>query len=71
LEAVAGDAVVFHAGTARRDGALVTRGGRVLTVTGLGPDLAAARRAAYASVERISFEGMQYRRDIGAQEANL
>jgi phosphoribosylamine---glycine ligase len=71
LEAVAGDAVVFHAGTARRDGALVTGGGRVLTVTGLGPDLAAARRAAYASVERISFEGMQYRRDIGAQEANL
>jgi phosphoribosylamine--glycine ligase len=61
---------VFHAGTVRRDGALFTTGGRILTVTGLGADLAAARRAAYTNVERIRFEGMQYRRDIGAQEAS-
>jgi phosphoribosylamine--glycine ligase len=71
LERVTGDAVVFHAGTVRRAGETVTKGGRVLAVTSLGADLAGARRAAYANVERISFEGMQYRRDIGAQEANL
>ena len=63
-------ALVFHAGTERRDGALFTRGGRVLTVAGLGPDLASARRAAYTNAERVRFEGMQYRRDIGAQEAS-
>jgi phosphoribosylaminoimidazole synthetase len=52
---------VFRAGT---DGARVT-GGRVLAVTGVGPDLAAAREAAYARLSRISFGGMQVRRDIG------
>ncbi len=49
-----------------RNGALLTNGGRVLSVTALGPDLEAARRKAYANVERISFEGMHYRRDIAA-----
>lgn len=55
------DAMVFLAGT---DGATVT-GGRVLAVTGLGADLAAARDAAYARMSGISFDGMQVRRDIG------
>jgi phosphoribosylamine---glycine ligase len=58
-------ALVFHAGTAERDHTLVTSGGRVLGVTGVGPDLPAARDLAYAAVERISFPGARYRRDIG------
>ena len=59
------DVVVFHAGTAARDGGIVTNGGRVLGVTGFGSDLRAALDAAYAGVEAIRFEGMQFRRDIG------
>ncbi len=59
------EVTVFHAGTAERDGHLVTAGGRVLTVVGRGADHADAMRKAYAAVTRISFEGMQYRRDIG------
>lgn len=58
---------VFHAGTVLKDGQVVTNGGRVLGVTALGQDLKAARAAAYAAVERICFEGMQFRRDIGAK----
>ena len=56
---------VFHAGTAVRDGRLVTAGGRVLTVVGSGSDFEEAIHRAYAGVEKISFEGMQFRRDIG------
>ena len=56
---------VFHAGTARRDGRLVTAGGRVLGVTALGADIPAAIQAAYEAVGDIHFEGMHYRRDIG------
>jgi phosphoribosylamine--glycine ligase len=56
-----------HAGTARRDGRLVTAGGRVLNVTGLGPTAEAARSRAYEAVERISFAGAQYRTDIAAR----
>jgi phosphoribosylamine--glycine ligase len=56
---------VFHAGTAVRDGRLVTAGGRVLTVVGSGSDFQEAIRRSYAGVDKISFEGMQYRRDIG------
>lgn len=63
----ADDLVVFHAGTARKGDSLVTAGGRVLGVTALGPDLAAARARAYAAVDRIEFEGKQFRRDIGAR----
>jgi phosphoribosylamine--glycine ligase len=62
-EAVEGVSV-FHAGTARQDGALVTAGGRVLDVTAVGPSLAAARERAYTAVTRIAFRGMQYRGDI-------
>jgi phosphoribosylamine--glycine ligase len=66
LPACTEDLQVFHAGTARRDdGALVTSGGRVLTVTALGEPLRAAQQRAYASLEGIRFEGMQFRRDIG------
>ena len=56
---------VFHAGTARRDGALLTAGGRVLGVQTLGGDIRAAIERAYDAVGRIRFEGMQFRRDIG------
>jgi phosphoribosylamine---glycine ligase len=58
---------VTHAGTARRDGALVTAGGRVLNVTGLGPTAADARRRAYDAAELISFDGRQMRSDIAAR----
>ncbi len=56
---------VFHAGTRRDGGRIVANGGRVLGVTAQGSDLAAALERAYAAVDRIQFDGMQYRRDIG------
>jgi len=62
----ADDAAVFHAGTRECDGRVCTAGGRVLSVTGLGATRDEARRRAYEVVERIRFEGMQYRTDIGA-----
>jgi phosphoribosylamine--glycine ligase len=58
------DVKVFHAGTARAGGEVVTSGGRVLGVTGLGEDVRAAREVAYAAVKRIGFEGAQWRTDI-------
>ncbi len=58
---------VFHAGTAMKDGQIVTNGGRVLGVTALGKDLRAAQTAAYAAVEKIHFDGAQFRRDIAAK----
>jgi phosphoribosylamine--glycine ligase len=64
--AEASGALVFHAGTALRDGHLVTNGGRILNVTALGETLDDARDRAYEAVERISFPGMHYRTDIGA-----
>ncbi|HXE79374.1 MAG TPA: phosphoribosylamine--glycine ligase [Vicinamibacterales bacterium] len=57
--------VLFHAGTAMRDGTLVTAGGRVLTVTAIGPDFATARSRAYDAASRIRFERLHMRRDIG------
>lgn len=57
--------VVFHAGTAQRDDDLVTNGGRVLGVTALGAGVQDAVREAYWAVDQISWDGMQYRRDIG------
>ncbi len=62
---------VFHAGTARRDGGVVTAGGRVLAVSALGLDLGAARSRAYAAIEKIRFEGMHYRKDIAEKAARL
>jgi phosphoribosylamine--glycine ligase len=64
VDDVAGDVEVTHAGTALRDGALVTAGGRVLNVTALGTGPGDARDAAYAAADRIEFEGRQLRRDI-------
>jgi len=58
---------VFHAGTARAGDRVVTSGGRVLGVTAWAADLARARAAAYAAVEKITFDGAQYRRDIAAK----
>jgi phosphoribosylamine--glycine ligase len=59
------DVLVFHAGTARERDSVVTAGGRVLTVVGRGASYEAAIAKAYEGVSRISFRGMQYRRDIG------
>ncbi|WP_354682863.1 phosphoribosylamine--glycine ligase [Cupriavidus necator] len=59
------DSVTFHAGTTLKDGTLLTTGGRVLCVVGLADTVKAAQRAAYAAVEQIRFDGMQYRTDIG------
>jgi phosphoribosylamine--glycine ligase len=56
---------VFHAGTALQDGQVVSAGGRVLGVTALGDDLRQARDRAYAAIDKIHFEGMTCRRDIG------
>jgi phosphoribosylamine---glycine ligase len=59
------DVVVFHSGTATKNGHLVTAGGRVLAITAVAPDLRTALDKAYAEIANITFEGMQYRRDIG------
>ena len=67
LDAVPDDVEVTHAGTARRDGEIVTAGGRVLNLTGLGPTPAAARERAYAAAETIDFDGKQMRTDIAAR----
>lgn len=66
LDDAGADDLIFHAGTAERGGRIVTTGGRVLTVVGLGSDIADARMRAYRAAERIRFAGMHYRRDIGA-----
>jgi len=59
------NAMVFHAGTAKRDGDVVTNGGRVLTVVGRGPTHRAAIDVAYRAASLVAFDGMQFRRDIG------
>ena len=69
LEEAAALAEVTHAGTAERDGEVVTAGGRVLNVTGLGATPASARESAYSAASRITFEGMQIRTDIAARAA--
>jgi len=65
-----GDVKVFHAGTAEKNGRIVTNGGRVLGVTALGDDLPSAIRRAYEAVGKITFEGAHYRKDIGAKALN-
>ena len=67
LDAVPDEVLVFHAGTAREDGAVVSAGGRVLGVTALGISVEQARGKAYAVVDRIELAGKQVRRDIGAR----
>ena len=64
LAEAAASAEVVHAGTAERDGQIVTAGGRVLNLTGLGPDAATARDRAYDAAGKVEFEGKQMRRDI-------
>ena len=64
-------AVVFHAGTAMRDGQLLTSGGRILSVTGLADTLEEARSRAYDACELISFPGVRFRRDIAAKAVNV
>ncbi len=59
------DAIVFHAGTIKKDSEYFTNGGRVLGVTALGSDIADARHKAYDNAGRIAFDGAQYRKDIG------
>ena len=56
--------LVFHAGTAERNGKIITNGGRVLGVVGIGEDIAAAVKKTYAAVEKISFKDAYYRKDI-------
>ena len=66
LEDLGDEILVDHAGTKLEDGRLVTAGGRVMAVGALGDDLEAARRSAYEAADKVSFEGMHYRTDIGA-----
>ena len=70
-EAEAGGALVFHAGTALREGALLTAGGRVLDVTAVGDTCSEARTRAYEAVERVHFAGAQFRRDIALKAAHV
>jgi phosphoribosylamine--glycine ligase len=65
LDSTAADVHVFHAGTAEKDGQVVTAGGRVLCVTALGDTVKSAQKRAYEIADGIRFDGMQYRRDIG------
>ena len=66
-EAETAGGLVFHAGTALRDGALLSAGGRVLNVTAVGPSLSDAREQAYAALDHIRLDGAQFRTDIGAR----
>ncbi|NUL81630.1 MAG: phosphoribosylamine--glycine ligase [Armatimonadetes bacterium] len=59
-------ALIFHAGTERKDGRIVTNGGRVLSIVGVGSELTEARKAAYEAAGKIHFEGAYYRSDIAA-----
>ena len=70
-EAEAVGALVFHAGTAMRDGQLVTSGGRILNVTGLRRHARGGRARAYEACELVSFEGARFRRDIAAKAVNV
>jgi phosphoribosylamine--glycine ligase len=65
IDSLREEVVVFHAGTAIKDGRFVTAGGRVLAISAVAPDLQTALDKAYAELAKISFEGMQFRRDIG------
>lgn len=67
-DAEAGGAKIFHAGTAKQDGQLVSSGGRVLNVTAMGNSLQSARNSAYSAIEKIEFADGFYRNDIGWRE---
>jgi phosphoribosylamine---glycine ligase len=67
LDQVVHSTIVFHAGSAAKDGEIITNGGRVLGITAIGETLKEARELAYKSVEKVSFNGAHYRTDIGAK----
>jgi len=60
-----GESLVFHAGTTLKDGKVVTNGGRVMAITSFGTDFKSALAQSYNNVEKLSFEGMNYRKDLG------
>ncbi len=70
IPAETAEAVTFHAGTTLANGKLTTSGGRVLCVVGLADSVRSAQSAAYETINQISFDGMQYRRDIGYRAVN-
>ena len=59
------ESLVFHAGTQLNEGKVVTNGGRVMAITSFGVDFKEALKTSYQSIAKISFEGMNYRKDIG------
>ncbi len=65
LDATLNEAIVFHAGTAFKDGKLLTNGGRVMAITGLGKDMKEALSKSYEGVSKVKWEGKNYRSDIG------
>jgi phosphoribosylamine---glycine ligase len=71
LDNIPAGVYIYHAGTEERDGRFYTAGGRVLDVVGTGPTVIEARARAYAAVEQIHFEGMQYRTDIAREAIEL
>ena len=71
LENIPAGVYIYHARTEERDGKFYTAGGRVLNVVGTGPTVIEARARAYAAVEQIHFEGMQYRTDIALEAIEL
>ncbi len=71
LENIPTGVYIYHAGTEERDGRFYTAGGRVLNVVGTGPTIIEARARAYAAVEQIHFDGMQYRTDIALEAIEL
>jgi phosphoribosylamine--glycine ligase len=71
LDDIPAGVYIYHAGTEERDGRFYTAGGRVLNVVGTGPTIIEARARAYAAVEQIYFEGMQYRTDIALEAIEL
>jgi phosphoribosylamine--glycine ligase len=68
LDALPADTLAFHSGVKKENGKFVTGGGRVLAVTAKAPTLEKARKKAYSAVEKIKFDGMHYRKDIGASQ---
>ncbi|MFC3883473.1 phosphoribosylamine--glycine ligase [Bacillus songklensis] len=67
LDQISYPTIVFHAGTTKKDGELISYGGRVLGITSIGDTLQEARDLAYGAIEKISFEGAHYRTDIGSK----
>ena len=67
LDQVVNPTIIFHAGTAAKDGEITTNGGRVVGITAIGETLKEARELAYQSVEKVSFNGAHYRTDIGTK----